>query len=778
MECFIVENGIERKAKLEDILPLITDRGFQSIILKGEVYSYVYLSYALAHMTDEIKEIVYRNMSSQVRNQIEEDVKDIESRCEKDSSQIQGERTEVMSFIEMNLDRLYELYEHQDRLVWKEAEPKEKQQTNPVEVLIKEIEDACSSKELCLASYKTEKISKEDLQNAFAAFRSRKNELQSIRNLSIAAELLPAAAPLFETATLDTLSIDGEFTGTWPEFMGNCGNLTSIKLGVYKVLTEFPSWIRNAVSLRNLYISFLTKITFIPDWIVDLQSLTEIDIWNKEFKTLPDSIGNLRNLSKLMINSTSIEKLPDSIGNLCSLKELLLIRNENLTSLPDSIGNLGNLVKIDIRSSAIQKLPDSIGNLFSLKELILDSNKRLTVLPDSMGNLKNLAKLVLYSSPIQVLPGWIGNLQGLIKLSLFGTKIKKLPDCVGNLGNLLELSLENCENLRCLPDSIGRLKNLTTLNICGSAIDKFPDTIAGCSSLECIDVRDTSINSFPDFISSIKRLIESIDVIPEKRSISYLSFCNCYYNLVEIVIQLADKAKREGILALKEDLDDFSDDFFKAGITLVVDGTDAGILRELLTIKIEREQDYYRKRFMEIAMEGILCIHSGYSIPKVSLRLALMVDIKNNPLDNACAKYFAGDHEAFNNIDLKAALLPEEEREEIRFIKRALKISEIGRQEGPLAIEKHLDHNGIAARDVFEYGLSMAVIGMGYDEIDKNLTMLIAHETDPVRKNLSLAKKHAVRSIYNGDNPYITKRILLCYFDNEFAKECLSELEE
>jgi len=72
----------------------------------------------------------------------------------------------------------------------------------------------------------------------------------------------------------------------------------------------------------------------------------------------------------------------------------------------------------------------------------------------------------------------------------------------------------------------------------------------------------------------------------------------------------------------------------------------------------------------------------------------------------------------------------------------------------------------------------MVVIGMNYEEINKNLTMLIAHEADPVRKNLSFAKKHAVRMTYNGYNPWILISTLFAYFDDDIASSCKSELYE
>jgi len=300
--------------------------------------------------------------------------------------------------------------------------------------------------------------------------------------------------------------------------------------------------------------------------------------------------------------------------------------------------------------------------------------------------------------------------------------------------------------------------------------------LANCSSLECVDLCDTSFTSLPKFISSVKTLRQSTKLMPDKRGISYRSFCNYYYNLVGTIFKFSEKARREGLLALEDELEDISEDVFKDGIKLVVDGADGSVIRELLTLKIEREHDYYIKRLMEIAMEGILCIQNGDELSRIALRFASMVDIKNNPLDAACSKYLAGDFEAFDNIDFWTLIQSEEEREEITFMKRAIEISEISRREGWLEVEKHLDNEGIAAKDIFEYGLPMVIDNWDFKDIEKDLILLIARETDPVRKNLALAKKDALRMISEGYNTRILIILLEAYFGDDAVKDFLREM--
>jgi len=540
--------------------------------------------------------------------------------------------------------------------------------------------------------------------------------------LSIDVNDLPAAAGLFEKGGIKELSIHGKFNGIWPDFLNNCRTLTYLYLNINK-LTELPSWIRNAVSLRFLLI-WWTDITLLPDWIGDLKSLTELSIH--------------------------------------------YYYNKKIEKLPDSIGNLSNLTKLDIINSDIEKLPDSIGNLSSLETLTLYNNRRLTSLPDSIGNLKNLTVLNLSSSSILTLPGGIGGLE-----------------------KLTELSLNAIFRLKHLPDSIGKLKNLKTLAVSSTDIVKLPDFLSNCTSLECVDIRYTSIRSIPDFLSSIRNIKQSIEIMPINNVHSYNSFCDAYNTLTVNLIQFAIKSQEEGLLALEDDLEDIPDIFFREGLKLVVCGTDVEIIKRILTHKLERERNHYRKRLKLMVMEGILCIQRGDSISRTGIKLGSMVNIKNNPLDAALAKYLSGDYDAFDYVNLRARppllkiltrlnkpvkMKRPKNRDVIRFIKRADEIRKIYFKEGLLALEKHLDNDGIMARDVFEYGLCLMVECWNKKEIDKVLTMFIDDEKDPVCKNFALAKRESFRMISEGETTAAFESALLAYFDDEVTKDYLSEM--
>lgn len=78
-------------------------------------------------------------------------------------------------------------------------------------------------------------------------------------------------------------------------------------------------------------------------------------------------------------------------------------------------------------------------------------------------------------------------------------------------------------------------------------------------------------------------------------------------NIVQNLVSLAEKARREGILALEEGLDDLDDPFLKEGLRLMVDGNDASAIRAIL----ENEMAQTEARHMEWA--GILNQWAGYA---------------------------------------------------------------------------------------------------------------------------------------------------------------------
>lgn len=65
--------------------------------------------------------------------------------------------------------------------------------------------------------------------------------------------------------------------------------------------------------------------------------------------------------------------------------------------------------------------------------------------------------------------------------------------------------------------------------------------------------------------------------------------------LVQNMVALSEKARREGILILEDGLEDLQDPFMKSGLRLVIDGTDGAVVRKIM----ESEMSQTEARHME-----------------------------------------------------------------------------------------------------------------------------------------------------------------------------------
>ena len=97
MECFIIENSAERKAELEDLLSFIEDGEWFQNILRSADREAIHTEVAFAHLPEELKNKIYRNMSFRNGGWLRIFVGDVESKYEKNSDHIQRCRTELIS---------------------------------------------------------------------------------------------------------------------------------------------------------------------------------------------------------------------------------------------------------------------------------------------------------------------------------------------------------------------------------------------------------------------------------------------------------------------------------------------------------------------------------------------------------------------------------------------------------------------------------------------------------------------------------------------------------
>ena len=67
-------------------------------------------------------------------------------------------------------------------------------------------------------------------------------------------------------------------------------------------------------------------------------------------------------------------------------------------------------------------------------------------------------------------------------------------------------------------------------------------------------------------------------------------------NIIQKMMAFSEKARREGLLALEDELEDLDDEFMKKGLRLMVDGTDASVIRDLMELELSQMQSRHSDR--------------------------------------------------------------------------------------------------------------------------------------------------------------------------------------
>ncbi|PEB20796.1 hypothetical protein COO05_31215 [Bacillus toyonensis] len=206
-------------------------------------------------------------------------------------------------------------------------------------------------------------------------------------------------------------------------------------------LIELPKEIGRLKSLKTLYLGnhhfnianlhrnemeehpYINKIDRLPDELFELQSLTDLDIYDLSIKELSPKITNLCNLKKLYLTGNEFSVFPTHVFELKSLEALAL--PSNFKEIPAGISNLVNLKFLNLRKSELTYLPEEICKLVNLTALNLH-NSELTHLPEEIGNLKNLRSLTMRYCKVKKLPTSMKNLSSLHRLVLKNTYFEEL----------------------------------------------------------------------------------------------------------------------------------------------------------------------------------------------------------------------------------------------------------------------------------------------------------------------------------------------------------------
>ncbi|TAL31787.1 MAG: hypothetical protein EPN93_17045 [Spirochaetes bacterium] len=114
--------------------------------------------------------------------------------------------------------------------------------------------------------------------------------------------------------------------------------------------------------------------------------------------------------------------------------------------------------------------------------------------------------------------------------------------------------------------------------------------------------------------------------------------------LIPRLMNMGLKARREGLLALEDDLEDAGHPFLRMGLDLVVNGTDPEAVRKALEMQI-LSQGYRGRELLErgILLEGLLMVQSG-TIPRSmkDLLAVFFAESYRGAIDSLCEEEYEG----------------------------------------------------------------------------------------------------------------------------------------
>lgn len=88
--------------------------------------------------------------------------------------------------------------------------------------------------------------------------------------------------------------------------------------------------------------------------------------------------------------------------------------------------------------------------------------------------------------------------------------------------------------------------------------------------------------------------ISAIKMVPKWIGVAMKENKSNTQGMIKKIVELAETARREGILKLENMLEDIEDQFLRQGVTLVVDGTDYEVTKTILRTELELMEERHR----------------------------------------------------------------------------------------------------------------------------------------------------------------------------------------
>ncbi|NXN85695.1 LRCH3 protein, partial [Bombycilla garrulus] len=244
---------------------------------------------------------------------------------------------------------------------------------------------------------------------------------------------------LEEAAVSGTLSLSGRKLRDYPRASAANHDLSDTTQAALLILFSLPADLS-----RN-------RLSELPAEACHFVSLETLNLYQNCIRYIPEAVLNLQSLTFLNISRNQLSTLP---VHLCSLPlKVLIASNNKLVSIPEEIGQLRQLTELDVSCNEIQTIPPQIGNLESLRDLNVRRNN-LVRLPEELAELP-LIRLDFSCNKITTIPVCYRNLRHLQTIMLENNPLQSPPAqiCIkGKIHIFKYLNIEACKIAPDLPD--------------------------------------------------------------------------------------------------------------------------------------------------------------------------------------------------------------------------------------------------------------------------------------------------------------------------------------
>jgi flagellar motor component MotA len=234
------------------------------------------------------------------------------------------------------------------------------------------------------------------------------------------------------------------------------------------------------------------------------------------------------------------------------------------------------------------------------------------------------------------------------------------------------------------------------------------------------------------------------------------------------------KARKEGLLALEDELENINDELFKQGLHLTVDGVDDTVIANFISNTINTEKDTVTRRLQTIIKDAVLGIQEGDNAELLVHKLISHID--NSELKTVTKILLDIDVLKQFNIDKTVTL----EKGSVKFseqaadvIYRAYMFSEKTAANNFLSLKNDIDKSKYARRDIFEYGIQLIADGANLQTINGILSNLITQEQNEETLRLKIIQKEAVLGIQKGEKYAPLLHVLISHLTDDELEEVL-----